>query len=219
MQRPVNGHVFEAALIRSARVDHRCEVQTSDAFDARKIDGRIPAIADARLAVPVSFQVTTRLDHYTKLRKYLKLRNVDAEGIHLYMEVEASRDAKSAADDLAWAATAVQDMAPYGPLPVFGLRLGEDAVFYDPWAKLEELRVVRESSERLQALKRGVAFRFGRESFMVVGEDGGTRTSHYIDVDDGRFRTRLREQLGKDDAEIPVLFLPAHPFAVDVRPR
>lgn len=219
MSRPVSGHTFEAALLRSLRLERGCAIVASDALDERKIDGEIHLIGGVRLAAPVAFQVTTRIDHYTKLRKYLKARAADTQGINLYVEVERCRDAQGAADDLAWAAAAVQDLPPFGPLPVFGLRIGEDSAFFDPWQKLEELRVAREAPARLMALKRGVAHRIGKEGFTVLGEDGGEREAHFIDVDDGTFRDRLRAHAGMEDAEIPVSFLPAGKFALDVRPR
>ena len=222
MKRPQGGQAFESALLRALRYMTGCEIYTSPALDnERKVDVEIRMAEGTRLPLPVQVQITTRIDHYTKLRKYLKTRELRDEVINLYVEVEAIATFKidEVASELARAAVAVQTMAPHGRWFVFGLRIGQDTVFFDPFVKLHTLCIERESPERQQARRRGAAHDFMWDHFTISGEDGGRYAAHYIDVDEGSFRQQLRASIGKADAVFPVWFLPARTFAHDVRSR
>ncbi len=222
MKRPLGGQVFESTLLRALHFTTGCKVYTSPMLDnERKVDVEIRAVNGTRLALPVQVQLTTRIDHYTKLRKYLKTRESGDEVINLYVEVEADATFKidEIASELVRAAVTVQAMPTHGRWRVFGLRIGQDVAFFDPFSKLHALYIVRESPERQQALRRGSAHEFQHDRFTVSGEDGGVYDAHFIDVDKGAFRQQLRASIGAQDAAFPVWFLPAGNFARDIRPR
>lgn len=221
MRKLIGGRAFEAAVIRVLQQELGCEVHTSENLDIKhKIDGEIRVIGGKSLCMPVQFQLTRRIDNCTKLNSWLASRRPSAS-VSLYVEAEEGIEAHALADDLAWAAAALQWLEPYKPRcrPHFGLRVGDDAVFFDPYVRHDELRAERESERRLQALKRGLVHTILPDDFTVSGEDGSTRFAHFIEVDDGAFRQLLRRSVGDNDASFPIFYLPHGHFARDIRFR
>jgi hypothetical protein len=220
---PLSGQVFEATVLRAMRFIPGCEVFASEELDnERKVDVEIRMVQGKRLEMPVQVQITTRIDHFTKLRNYLKTRRRYDAVVNLYVEVEpdATFQAEKIALELTQSALAVQTR-PWGRRwPIFGLRIGQqESSYFDPFVKYRALRKDRDSPERKQALRKGVAHDFLQDRFTISGEDGGTYDAHFIDVDEASFRSQLRESVGKGDALFMVWFLPSKNFAHDVRPR
>ena len=220
MRKRNSGLAFDAEVNRCLRNEQACDVRTSELLDLkRKVDGEIRRVDAVALGKPVQYQLTKRIDHFTKLRKYLKTRWADPDVISLYVESEPDCQASAVADDLAWAALIIQTLPSYGQVPHFGLRVGDDAVFFNPYERLEELRLERESPERQQAFRRGLAHSFDKEGFTISGEDGANHFVHFIEVDDGAFRRLLRQSIDQEDASFSVSYYLCGKFARDVRLR
>lgn len=220
---PLSGQVFEAALLRAMRFIPGCDIRTSEELDnERKVDFEIRASQGTSLERPVQVQITTRIDHYTKIRNYLETRRRGHKIICLYVEVEpdATFQAEKIALELMQAAVTVQAM-PWGRRwPIFGLRISQaESSYFDLFKKFRSLKKERISSERTRALRRGMAHDFLQDRFTISGEDGGDYFAHFIDVDERTFRHQLRGCINRADAAFPVWFLPSGKFAHDVRWR
>src|SRR5204862_4203253 len=100
-----------------------------------------------------------------------------------------------------------QRMPPYAALPVFGLRIDDDASFFDPGARLREMGEELKSQERLAALIPGKVHQYDRNGFYIMHKTGVSYRADYIDAFDPEFRRRL----GKKEIRIPVRFLPVGP--------
>lgn len=220
---PLSGQVFEAAVLRAMRLIPGCTVFTSEELDFEcKIDVVIKVAQGVRLERPVQVQLTTRLDHFGKIRRYLDTRERDRTAVSLYVEVEpdATSQAEKIALELMQVARDVQTR-PWGRRwPLFGLRIGpHESAYFDPFKKFRALRKERNSPERKRALRKGVAHDFLEYQFTISGEDGGTYVADFIDVDGSVFRSRLRDSIWQADASFMVWFLPSGNFAHDVRQR
>ncbi len=205
MYQSTSGTRFEYAVIDALRRRHSCDVFTSDTMDIRhRVDGEIRGFGPVALKKPVQIQITRRLGSLKKLKDYLETRWFNNDIISLYVEIEDGVRPYAAAENLAWAARNVQRLKPYGDQPVFGLRINDDAVFFDPYERLRELRAVRSSPERLLVLRPGTAHRFERNGFWIM--DDATLElffAHYIDV----VNASLRRTMQSGETNVPILFL------------
>ncbi len=222
MKKQLGGHALELALLRALRKTAGCQVHASEELDAvQKVDFEIRSVDGSPLALPAQVQITMRTGHYTKLRKYIKRRAGIRGVVSLYVEIasDALRDVAEIASTLISAAVELQSQPLEGGALLRGLRIGREIAYFNLLDRFEELRRERESPERQQQLLRGVAQDFCSEHFTIFGEDGMFHDTHYIDVDDGAFRKKLRESIGMDDVTYLVWYLPVGKFACDVRPR
>lgn len=210
-----DGHAFEADVIQALRRGFSCDVFTSKTLDRQlKVDGEIRRIGRDRLKKPVQIQLTRRIDHYGKLDAYLSSRWPHHDIVSLYAEAHPGPSVREVAEHLVWAAKEVQDLPPYGDLPIFGIRIDDDASFFDPHARLRELGEEYQSKERLAALSTGKVHDYDENGFYIMHKTGTSYYAHYIDAFDPEFRRRLR----KREIRIPVRFLPVGPTkATDVR--
>ncbi len=222
MKRPLGGHALESALFRALRSTYGCAVSRSEWLDKQqKVDLEIRSVNRDPLSLPVQVQITMRVAHYTKLRKYLKKRAGIKNAISLYVEVESEAipNVDEIASAIARAAVEVQSRRLENSASLHGLRIGPEIAYFDLFVRLGELKSERESPERQQQLLRGVAQDFHGDRFTVFGEDGTFHGAHYIDVDDGTFRRTLRGSIGQDEKTYLVWYLPFGEFARDIRPR
>jgi len=213
------GKVFEARVLGALRHQHRCEVFTSETLDVvHKIDGEIRRIGGTRLKMPVQIQITRRIDHFRKLQAYLNTRWLNADIVSLYVEVHDGLSARETAEHIAWAAREVQTLPPFGKKgPIFGLRIDDDAAFFDPQARLRELQAERDSPERLAALKTGMVYRYEERGFWIMEDE---RQSLYLAHDIDASNRELRDRLRGKELHVPVRFLPTGKNrATDVRPH
>jgi len=210
------GHVFEAAVIDALRTRESCDVFTNERLDLdHKIDGEIRRRKGKRFPMVVQMQITFRRRHFAKLRDYLSTRWLNRDIVSLYVEIASGSSPLGIAEHIAWAAERTQKMEPYGQLPIFGLSAGDDAVFFDPYARLKELQREVYSPRRTRALLPGTAYQFGDNGFRVRDASDREYMAQYIDVFDHGFRYKLRRSSDKD---VPVLFFPeGHVQATDVR--
>lgn len=216
MRHRTPGQEFEADVIGVLRCVFGCEVFTSETLDVmQKVDGEIHRVGSEQLTMPVQLQITRRIDHFGKLDAYLGSRWLNTDIVSLYVEAHAGPSPNEVAEHIAWAALEVQQLPPFGPLPIYGLRIDDDASFFDPAERLRELSGERKSPERLAALIAGTVYRFEENGFWVMDEANLTAFfAHYIDAFDSRLRRRLRDR----ELQIPVAFLPVGPNrATDVR--
>lgn len=215
MQQSTPGKHFEADVFGVLRRVLDCDIYSSETLDLhQKVDGEIRGIGPLKLKKRVQVQVTRRIDHYGKLDAYLASRNLDTDVVSLYVEAHAGPSIRETAEHIAWAAKETQTLAPYGRLPIFGLRIDDDAAFFDPFERLGELRAERKSPERLAALKAGTVYRFEENGFWIMDEGFEAYYAHYIDA----FESSLRRRLRDSELQIPVRFLPVGPArATDVR--
>lgn len=216
MQQNTPGKCFEDDVIAALRRRCACEVFTSETLDLlHKVDGEIRAIGSSRLEKPVQVQITRRIDHYGKMDAYYGTRLLDTDVVSLYVEVHGGISAREAAEHVAWAAKKAQTLPPFGKLPIYGLRIDDDASFFDLQERLNELREERQSAERQVALKTGMVYRFDDNGFWIMREDVlEAYYAHYVDAFDGALRRRLRD----GEMHIPVRFLPVgEARASDVR--
>jgi len=208
-----DGHAFEARVIEALR-KLQCDVHTSEELDRhQKVDGEIRRLGSRRLEKPVQIQLTLRIDHYGKLDAYLHTRTQRKNVVSLYVEVHPGPSVREIAEHLVWAAKEAQSLPPYGHLPIFGLRIDDDAAFYDPHARLRELREERKSPERIAALISGTVYRYDEKGFWIMDGAFNAYHAHYVDAD-----PVLRGKLREKELQLPVRFLPTGPSrATDVR--
>lgn len=217
MENDTPGKAFEAKVIGALRRRQGCEVFTSETLDlVHKIDGEIRRIGGMRLRLPVQVQITRRVDHFNKLQVYLASRWLNADIVSLYVEVHDDPGVQETAAHIAWAAKEVQTLPPYGRAPIFGLRIDDDAAFFDPHARLRELQAERDSPERLAALRPGTVYRYAENGFWIMDDERQTtHFAHYVDASNRGLRDRLRER----ELQLEVRFLPVgRSRATDVRP-
>lgn|GEM_PF-5022354 len=208
-----DGHTFEAKVIEALR-NLQCDVRTSEELDRQqKVDGEIRRLGSKKLQKPVQIQLTLRIDHYGKLDAYLFTRKQYKNVVSLYVEVHPGPSVREIAEHLVWATREVQTLPPYGHLPIFGLRIDDDAAFYDPHARLRELREERKSPARLAALITGTVYRYDEKGFWIMDGALNAYHAHYVDAD-----SVLRPMLREKELQLPVRFLPTGPSrATDVR--
>ena len=216
MHQSTPGARFEFGVIDTLRRVYFCDVYTSDTLDRMHgVDGEIRGFGSTALAKPVQVQLTRRIDHFSKLNAYLNTRWLNKDIVSLYVEVVGAAGVHETAEHLAWAAREVQELEPYESRPIFGLRIDDDAVFFDPFERLRGLNRERTSLERFAALRSGTVYRHEEHQFWIM-DDACQQTyrAHYIDVSETSLRRRLRE----GEVRIPVRFLPvAQDRATDVR--
>lgn len=215
MQQDTPGKRFEEGVIGRLRRPFACDVRVTETMDRiQKIDGEIRSIKGKKLLKPVQVQVTRRIDHYGKLKSYLSTRPDDAGVVSLYVEVRDGIGTHDAAEHIAWAADEVQRLEPYGDLPTFGLRIDDDAVFFDPYARLLKLEAERLSPERSAALKTGTVYAYREDGFWIMDPDGISYFAQFIDVFSRVSRRRLRDR----ETGLSVRFLPrGKEKATDIR--